>query len=165
MKKYLLPILLIGFWSCGDSEPVNPLEGTWQMESFSYTIYSTPLFTHTFDADVNTEHLWTLNDDGAYNRHGKVTLGSSTFSDSGTWSSGDELLTIIKDKSDRCYLPIDSILYEIRFDSVENWKYSMTDNDNWHCYLENPPYFFSNNGYDVFFHGDRLDFNFVRIEN
>ena len=165
MKKYLFIVLLVFFWSCEDSESVSPLEGTWQMESFSITIYSTPFFTHTFDADVNTEHLWTLNGDGAYNRHGKVILGSSAFSASGAWSSEDELLTIIKDKSDRCSIPIDSFLYEIRFDSVENWKYSMTDDDNWHCYLENPPYFFSSDGYDVLAPGDRLDFNFVRIEN
>ena len=48
MRKYLLSILLVGFWGCEDtktseSEPINPLIGNWTLTSVFVTVYSNVL--------------------------------------------------------------------------------------------------------------------------
>ena len=47
MYKYILSVLLVGFWGCEDtkiseSDPINPLVGNWDLASIFVTVYSTP---------------------------------------------------------------------------------------------------------------------------
>ena len=59
MIKYLLPILLIGFWDCeytktSESDPINPLVGNWTLTSVFVTVYSTPAQTISFAPDTTS---------------------------------------------------------------------------------------------------------------
>ena len=56
MRKYLVPFLLVGFWSCEDtktseSEQINPLIGNWTLTSVFVTVYSNPTQILNFVAD------------------------------------------------------------------------------------------------------------------
>ena len=61
MRKYLLSILLVGFWGCEDtktseSDPINPLVGNWTLTSVFVTVYSNPTQTLNFVADGETRN-------------------------------------------------------------------------------------------------------------
>ena len=77
MRKYLLPILLIGFWSCEDSESNEPepkvLSGIWEWryyydsEESSWSLYSEqprnyPFNTWAFIDESSFRERWFLTD-------------------------------------------------------------------------------------------------------
>ena len=114
------------FWGCEDdeaaeSDPVNPLVGSWNLTSVAYTSYHTnPSETVTYTADGETTYeIMILTESGTFSYQGVID-GGDMQSGSGTWSSTDEILTYIEDGE------------------TTLWTYNMTNNDNWSCYIEFP---------------------------
>ena len=102
MKKLLYPLfaLLILFTvGCGDddatTDDTNPLVGVWEMTSASFLIQSNPSQTITVTADNNNSETMILGEDGTYSSSGKID--GESHSDSGSWSSTANKLTIMED--------------------------------------------------------------------
>ena len=102
MKKLLYPLVIFSILftiGCEDDkaaeEDVNPLVGVWEMTSASFLIQSNPSETITITADANNIHTMILSEDGTYSSSGK--MDGVSFTDSGSWSSTANKLTIIED--------------------------------------------------------------------
>ena len=103
MKKLLYPLfaLLILFTvGCGDddatTDDTNPLVGVWEMTTVSILIETEPFpQTITYNSDANNNETMILAEDGTYSSSG--ILDGDSFSNSGSWSSTSNKLTIIED--------------------------------------------------------------------
>ena len=106
MKKLLYPLftLLILFTvGCGDddatddaTDDTNPLVGVWEMTTVSILIETEPFpQTITYNTDANNNETMILAEDGTYSSSG--VLDGDSFSNSGSWSSTSNKLTIIED--------------------------------------------------------------------
>ena len=103
MKKLLYPLftLLILFTvGCGDDDDTNPLVGVWVRATKSILIESNPSQTFTYDSTTTNNETMILAEDGTYSSSG-VSNGYP-FSDSGSWSSTSDQLTIVE--SDYSYI-------------------------------------------------------------
>ena len=97
MKKILLMLPLLFWLGCEDdaTDDTNPLVGVWEMTSASFLIQSNPSQTITVTADNNNSETMILAEDGTYSSSG--ILDGDSFSNSGSWSSTSNKLTIIED--------------------------------------------------------------------
>jgi|TARA_Y100000031_G_scaffold152443_1_gene195613 hypothetical protein len=97
MKKlYLsLPVLFLIYWGCEDEkvDETDPLVGVWDMVTASIEVQSTPVQTLSINADLNNSEIMILAEDGIYSSTGKTN--GENFSDSGTWSTTENKLTIM----------------------------------------------------------------------
>ena len=126
MAKYLKFILLslLVFNACedekaDDSNPVNPLVGTWSLVSVALTVYTVPAQTVTYIADgTATYETMIFNENGSFSYQGAID--GDMVSGSGTWSSTDEILTYIEDGQ------------------TTLWNYTMTNDNNWSCTVQTP---------------------------
>ena len=103
MKKLLYPLftLLILFTvGCGDDDDTNPLVGVWVRATKSILIETNPSQTITYDSTTTNNETMILSEDGTYSSSG-VSNGYP-FSDSGSWSSTSDQLTIVE--SDYSYI-------------------------------------------------------------
>ena len=104
MKKLLYPLfaLLILFTvGCGDddatTDDTNPLVGVWEMTTVSILIETEPFpQTITYNSDANNNETMILAEDGTYSSSG--VLDGDSFSNSGSWSSTSNKLTIMEDE-------------------------------------------------------------------
>ena len=97
MKKLLYPLftLLILFTvGCGDDDDSNPLVGVWVMTTKSFFVENTSE-TFTYDSTTTNNETMILAEDGTYSSSG--ILDGDSFSNSGSWSSTSNKLTIIED--------------------------------------------------------------------
>ena len=103
MKRDLFPLftLLILFTvGCGDDDDTNPLVGVWVRATKSILIETNPSQTITYDSTTTNNETMILSEDGTYSSSG-VSNGYP-FSDSGSWSSTSDQLTIVE--SDYSYI-------------------------------------------------------------
>ena len=105
MKKLLYPLVIFSILftiGCEDDkaaeEDVNPLVGVWEMTSASFLIQSNPSETITITADNENSETMILGEDGTYSSSGK--MDGVSFTDSGSWSSTANKLTIMEDGED-----------------------------------------------------------------
>ena len=144
MRKYLNIILfgLLVVIGCEDdkaseSDPVNPLVGTWSLTSVSFTLYTNPAQTVTFTADgESTYETMIFTESGTFSYQGAID--GDMQSGSGTWSSTGNILTYVEDGE------------------TTLWTYSMTNDDNWSCYVETP----ENDDY----YGTRTQYSWTRAD-
>ena len=103
MKKYLLPILLIGFWGCEDNESddssaTNQLVGVYDRISITINVDSNPSQTTTLEMDGSNYYAtMILGEEGTYSEQGMAD--GEFFSTSGTWSTTGSKVTITSDES------------------------------------------------------------------
>ena len=103
MKKILLMLPLLFWLGCEDdaTDDTNPLVGVWEMTTVSILIETEPFpQTITYNSDANNNETMILAEDGTYSSSG-VSNGYP-FSDSGSWSSTSDQLTIVE--SDYSYI-------------------------------------------------------------
>jgi hypothetical protein len=103
MKRDLFPLftLLILFTvGCGDDDDTNPLVGLWIRNAYSVLIETNPSQTFTYDSTTTNNETMILEEDETYSSSG-VSNGYP-FSDSGSWSSTSDQLTIVE--SDYSYI-------------------------------------------------------------
>ena len=143
MRKYLLSILLVGFWGCEDtktseSEPINPLIGNWTLTSVFITVYSNPTQTLNFVADGETTYgTMIFNEDATYSWQGVVNSAPGT--GLGTWSMEDDILTFVENGES------------------SSWIYSISNSNNWSMSIEYP-------GDDVIQYATLSEYNWTRAE-
>ena len=144
MSKYLKILLfsLVAFMGCEDdkaseSDPVSPFVGTWSLASVSFTLYTNPAQTVTYTANgESTYETLIMTESGTYSYQGAID--GDMLSGSGTWSSTDDILTLVEDGA------------------TTLWTYSMTNDDNWSCYVETP----ENDDY----YGRRTEYSWTRAD-
>ena len=98
MKKILLILPLLFWLGCEDdaTDDTNPLVGVWEMTTVSILIETEPFpQTITYNSDANNNETMILAEDGTYSSSG--ILDGDSFSNSGSWSSTSNKLTIIED--------------------------------------------------------------------
>ena len=158
MKKYLLSILLVGFWGCEDtktseSEPINPLVGNWTLASIFVTVYSTPAQTISFAPDTARYGTMILNEDATYSwqpsfffyyiQHhlsdSLFVINWETSDGLGTWSMEDDILTLVENG-------------EPSF-----WTYSISNSNNLSMSIEYP-------ADDVIQYATLSEYNWTRAE-
>ena len=103
MKRdlYLLFTLLILFTvGCGDDDDTNPLVGVWVRATKSILIETNPSQTITYYSTTTNNETMILSEDGTYSSSG--VSNEYPFSDSGSWSSTSDQLTIVE--SDYSYI-------------------------------------------------------------
>ena len=160
MRKYLLSILLVGFWGCEDtktseSEPINPLIGNWTLTSVFVTVYSNPTQTLNFVADGETTYgTMLLNEDATYSWQPSfffyyiqghlpdslfVHNGEGDDSNLGTWSTEDNILTYVENGKSH------------------SWTYSISNSNNLSMSIEYP-------ADDVLEYATLSEYNWIRAE-
>ena len=165
MYKYLLSILLVGFWGCEDTktsetEPINPLVGNWTLASIFVTVYSNPsLFnsssqTISFAPDTATYGTMIFNEDATYSWQPSfrfyyiqhqlpdslfVDNGETDDSNLGTWSTEDNILTYVENGKSH------------------SWTYSISNSNNLSMSIEYP-------ADDVLEYATLSEYNWTRAE-
>ena len=165
MYKYLLSILLVGFWGCEDTktsetEPINPLVGNWTLASIFVTVYSNPsLFnsssqTISFAPDTATYGTMIFNEDATYSWQPSfrfyyiqhhlpdslfVDNGETDDSNLGTWSTEDNILTYVENRKSH------------------SWTYSISNSNNLSMSIEYP-------ADDVLEYATLSEYNWTRAE-